>query len=152
MIALPRLPTKSILTYTICTVIVVNFPFTQFSNSQAGLSLESLLALKWCCQNHFRQEEVAGKTIHFVPCWGFRSSLRQSSEDPFNAICPGQMLSLPFVLSDLSSHLMGLVKSVTVVSGHQIKVIWEEVDLSVYVRLLVCFLLILLPHDSVSAV
>lgn len=45
----------------------------------------------------FKQEEVAGKTIHFVSCWGFGSSLRRSSEDSFNAICPGQMLSLPFV-------------------------------------------------------
>lgn len=45
-----------------------------------------------------RQETGTGKTVQFVSCWGFGSSLRRSSEDSINAICPGQMLSLPFVL------------------------------------------------------
>lgn len=39
---------------------------------------------------------------------------------------------------------MGLVKSVTAVSGHQTKVKWEEVDLSACVCSHVCVLLILL--------
>lgn len=58
---------------------------------------QSLVGLRW--SNHKAMAVETGKTVHFVPCWGFGSSLRRSFGDSFSTICAGQMLSLPSVLS-----------------------------------------------------